>query len=132
MYYQFISQLLSGIFFPHSSNDFFKKIIFLDLDPSDLSISLWLNGERKQNSRTSKMIFNIPAIIGEKMLHYVDILFLFNSSLFFYFFFFLCFFIFEFYIIFLFFIYFPSFIYPSEFVPGFHSQGGGHYSNWHA
>ena len=35
-----------------------------DVDPNDLSIRLWLNGELKQNSRTSKMIFNIPAIIA--------------------------------------------------------------------
>ena len=35
-----------------------------DLDPSDLSIQLRLNGELKQNSRTSKMLFKIPAIIA--------------------------------------------------------------------
>ena len=35
-----------------------------DLDASDLKISLWLNGDKKQDSRTSKMIFDIPAIIG--------------------------------------------------------------------
>jgi len=34
-----------------------------ELDASDQSIKLWLNGELKQNSRTSKMIFQIPAII---------------------------------------------------------------------
>ena len=34
-----------------------------ELDASDLTIKLWLNGELKQNSRTSKMIFQIPAII---------------------------------------------------------------------
>lgn len=33
------------------------------MDPSDLSIKLFLNNEKKQDSRTSKMIFNIPAII---------------------------------------------------------------------
>lgn len=34
-----------------------------DIDPSDLSIKLWLNDELKQNSRTSKMIHKIPQII---------------------------------------------------------------------
>ena len=39
-----------------------------DLDASDLKISLWLNGDKKQDSRTSKMIFDIPAIIGGSYL----------------------------------------------------------------
>jgi len=34
-----------------------------DIDPSDLSIKLWLNDELKQNSRTSRMIHKIPDII---------------------------------------------------------------------
>lgn len=34
-----------------------------DLDPSDLSIKLWLNDTIKQDSRTSKMIFKIPELI---------------------------------------------------------------------
>jgi 2-keto-4-pentenoate hydratase/2-oxohepta-3-ene-1,7-dioic acid hydratase in catechol pathway len=34
-----------------------------DLDPRDLSIKLYLNDVLKQNSRTSKMIFDIPSII---------------------------------------------------------------------
>lgn len=35
-----------------------------DVNPSDLGIKLWLNSELKQNSRTSNMIFDIPAIIS--------------------------------------------------------------------
>lgn len=35
-----------------------------DLDPSDLAIKLTLNGEVKQDSRTSKMIFSIPELIA--------------------------------------------------------------------
>jgi 2-keto-4-pentenoate hydratase/2-oxohepta-3-ene-1,7-dioic acid hydratase in catechol pathway len=35
-----------------------------DLDPSDLAIKLWLNGELKQNSRTSKMITNVPQMVA--------------------------------------------------------------------
>jgi 2-keto-4-pentenoate hydratase/2-oxohepta-3-ene-1,7-dioic acid hydratase in catechol pathway len=35
-----------------------------DLDPSDLAIKLYLNGDVKQNSRTSKMIFDIPHLIA--------------------------------------------------------------------
>jgi len=35
-----------------------------DLDPLDLSIKLYLNGEVRQNSRTSKMIFNVYQIVS--------------------------------------------------------------------
>ena len=31
----------------------------------DLSIKLWVNGEKRQDSRTSKMIFNIPELIHQ-------------------------------------------------------------------
>lgn len=34
-------------------------------DPNNLNIKLWLNGECKQSSNTSKMIFNIATIISE-------------------------------------------------------------------
>lgn len=36
-----------------------------DLDASDLAIKLWINGEQRQSSRTSKMIFDIPEIIHQ-------------------------------------------------------------------
>lgn len=35
-----------------------------ELDPSDLQISTLLNGERKQHSRTSELIFNIPRLLS--------------------------------------------------------------------
>lgn len=35
-----------------------------ELDPSDLQISTFLNGERKQHSRTSELIFNIPRLLS--------------------------------------------------------------------
>lgn len=35
-----------------------------EVDPSDLGIELRLNGEIKQSSRTSKMIFNVPQLIS--------------------------------------------------------------------
>ena len=34
-----------------------------DLDPSDLAVSAWLNGEQVQSSRTSNLIFNVPTLI---------------------------------------------------------------------
>lgn len=34
-----------------------------ELDASDLAIRLWVNGEQRQSSRTSKMIFDVPTII---------------------------------------------------------------------
>jgi 2-keto-4-pentenoate hydratase/2-oxohepta-3-ene-1,7-dioic acid hydratase in catechol pathway len=34
-----------------------------DVNPTDLSIQLWLNDEKMQDSRTSNMIFKIPDII---------------------------------------------------------------------
>lgn len=36
-----------------------------ELDASDLAIRLWINGEQRQSSRTSKMIFDIPEIIHQ-------------------------------------------------------------------
>jgi 2-keto-4-pentenoate hydratase/2-oxohepta-3-ene-1,7-dioic acid hydratase in catechol pathway len=36
-----------------------------DLDAADLAISLKLNGEQRQSSRTSKMIFDVPEIIHQ-------------------------------------------------------------------
>ena len=34
-----------------------------DLDPSSLDLQTWVNGELRQNSNTSKMIFDIPTIM---------------------------------------------------------------------
>ncbi|MER3445489.1 MAG: hypothetical protein C4291_01030 [Candidatus Dadabacteria bacterium] len=39
-------------------------VIETELDPSDIQISTFLNGERKQHSRTSELIFNIPRLIS--------------------------------------------------------------------
>ncbi|MBW8268344.1 fumarylacetoacetate hydrolase family protein [Caldovatus sp. SYSU G05006] len=36
-----------------------------DLDASDLAIRLWVNGEKRQDSRTSKMIFDVKEIIHQ-------------------------------------------------------------------
>lgn len=36
-----------------------------ELDAADLAIQLWVNGEQRQSSRTSKMIFDIPEIIHQ-------------------------------------------------------------------
>jgi 2-keto-4-pentenoate hydratase/2-oxohepta-3-ene-1,7-dioic acid hydratase in catechol pathway len=36
-----------------------------DLDASDLGIRLWINGEKRQDSRTSKMIFDVKEIIHQ-------------------------------------------------------------------
>ena len=38
-------------------------VIETELDPSDLEISTFLNGERRQHSRTSELIFNVPRLI---------------------------------------------------------------------
>ena len=35
-----------------------------DLDPSDLAVSSWLNGEKRQSSRTSNLIFDVPALVA--------------------------------------------------------------------
>jgi 2-keto-4-pentenoate hydratase/2-oxohepta-3-ene-1,7-dioic acid hydratase in catechol pathway len=35
------------------------------LDASDLSVKLWINGEKRQDSRTSNMIFSIPELIEQ-------------------------------------------------------------------
>jgi 2-keto-4-pentenoate hydratase/2-oxohepta-3-ene-1,7-dioic acid hydratase in catechol pathway len=39
-------------------------VIETELDPSDLQISTFLNGERKQHSRTSELIFNVPRLLS--------------------------------------------------------------------
>jgi 2-keto-4-pentenoate hydratase/2-oxohepta-3-ene-1,7-dioic acid hydratase in catechol pathway len=39
--------------------------IAVGLDASDLAIRLWVNGEKRQDSRTSRMIFDIPEIIAQ-------------------------------------------------------------------
>jgi 2-keto-4-pentenoate hydratase/2-oxohepta-3-ene-1,7-dioic acid hydratase in catechol pathway len=39
-------------------------VIETELDPSDLEISTFLNGERKQHSRTSSLIFSVPRLIS--------------------------------------------------------------------
>ncbi|MBY0335901.1 MAG: fumarylacetoacetate hydrolase family protein [Acetobacteraceae bacterium] len=36
-----------------------------ELDASDLAIRLWVNGEQRQSSRTSKMIFDVKEIISQ-------------------------------------------------------------------
>jgi len=38
--------------------------ISTDLDPTDLAIRLYLNGELRQNSRTSRMIFNVYHVVS--------------------------------------------------------------------
>lgn len=35
-----------------------------DLDPGDLLIQSYLNGERRQSSRTSQLIFNVPELVS--------------------------------------------------------------------
>jgi 2-keto-4-pentenoate hydratase/2-oxohepta-3-ene-1,7-dioic acid hydratase in catechol pathway len=35
-----------------------------ELDPSDLEITLKLNGELRQSSRTSNLIFDVPALVS--------------------------------------------------------------------
>ena len=37
--------------------------IVTDADPADLAVEAWLNGERKQASRTSNLVFDVPALI---------------------------------------------------------------------
>ncbi|HXG31703.1 MAG TPA: fumarylacetoacetate hydrolase family protein, partial [Thermodesulfobacteriota bacterium] len=39
-------------------------VIETEIDPSDLEISTLLNGERKQHSRTSNLIFDVPRLIS--------------------------------------------------------------------
>ncbi len=39
-----------------------------ELDASNLAIELWVNGEQRQASRTSKMIFDVPEIIHQLSL----------------------------------------------------------------
>ena len=38
-------------------------VIVTDLDPSDLGVSSWLNGEIKQSSRTSNLVFNVSVLV---------------------------------------------------------------------
>jgi len=38
-------------------------VIETELDPTDLEISTYLNNERRQHSRTSELIFNIPKLL---------------------------------------------------------------------
>ncbi|MEQ9618271.1 MAG: fumarylacetoacetate hydrolase family protein [Deltaproteobacteria bacterium] len=42
----------------------FGPVIETEIDPGDLEISTYLNGERKQHSRTSNLLFNIPTLIN--------------------------------------------------------------------
>lgn len=44
-----------------------------DLDPSDVALKLRVNGETKQDSRTSQLIFDVPAII-EFVTRYITLL----------------------------------------------------------
>ncbi|MGH7790725.1 MAG: fumarylacetoacetate hydrolase family protein, partial [Thermodesulfobacteriota bacterium] len=39
-------------------------LIETELDPTDLRISTFLNGERKQHSRTSNLIFSVPRLVS--------------------------------------------------------------------
>jgi 2-keto-4-pentenoate hydratase/2-oxohepta-3-ene-1,7-dioic acid hydratase in catechol pathway len=39
-------------------------VIETEIDPSDLEISTFLNDERRQHSRTSELIFNIPRLVS--------------------------------------------------------------------
>jgi 2-keto-4-pentenoate hydratase/2-oxohepta-3-ene-1,7-dioic acid hydratase in catechol pathway len=38
-------------------------VIVTDLDPSDVGVSSWLNGEMKQSSRTSNLVFSVPVLV---------------------------------------------------------------------
>lgn len=38
--------------------------VVTDVDPADLEVSLFLNGERKQHSRTRELIFDVPALVS--------------------------------------------------------------------
>ena len=35
-----------------------------ELDPTNLTISSWVNGERRQHANTGEMVFDIPAIVS--------------------------------------------------------------------
>lgn len=35
-----------------------------ELDPADLKVEAWLNGEKKQSSRTSNLLFDVPALVA--------------------------------------------------------------------
>ena len=37
--------------------------IITDLDPSDLSVTAWLNGDKKQDSRTSNLVFSVYELV---------------------------------------------------------------------
>ena len=60
-------QRKDGQFTRAKSFDTYKPLgpwIETEIDPSDLSIQLWQNGELRQSSRTSDMIFPIPKIVA--------------------------------------------------------------------
>lgn len=38
-------------------------VIVTDLEPSDVAVSAWLNGEKKQDSRTSNLVFAVPELV---------------------------------------------------------------------
>ena len=44
-------------------------VLAVDLDPSDLAISSRVNGELRQNSRTSDLIFSVPQLIADLSRH---------------------------------------------------------------
>ena len=35
-----------------------------EVDPEDMDVSCWVNGERRQHSNTRDLIFNIPSIVA--------------------------------------------------------------------
>ncbi|HKQ32662.1 MAG TPA: fumarylacetoacetate hydrolase family protein, partial [Thermodesulfobacteriota bacterium] len=39
-------------------------VIAIGIEPGDLEISTYLNGERKQHSRTSELIFSVPELVS--------------------------------------------------------------------
>lgn len=38
-------------------------VVETDVDPSNLAVEAWLNGERKQASQTSNLVFGVPALV---------------------------------------------------------------------
>src|SRR5207249_412478 len=38
--------------------------VYADVDVSDVSLELWQNGELRQNTRTSRMIYSVPEIVS--------------------------------------------------------------------
>ena len=39
-------------------------VVETELDPSDLEISTYLNGERKQHSSTGNLLFSVPRLVS--------------------------------------------------------------------